>query len=147
MRQSSDSALPEQRSETPLSRIPVRLGRLSENPFNRMRSTEGEKMKCVICGKPADRCHIKTRATGGSDAFFNVVYLCRAEHILQHKLGWHQFCLLHPILMRELKNKGWSFVDRFGVMKIEHDELHPLHRADTPPENAKACTSLVNETA
>lgn len=76
-------------------------------------------MSCLVCNRsPVDRCHIKTRGSGGSNDDWNLVTMCRVHHTESHQLGWFRFAEKYPIVGKELRRKGWEFVDRFGLMKL-----------------------------
>ena len=75
-------------------------------------------MNCIICSKKADRAHIKTRGSGGSDDAWNLMSLCRMHHTEQHASGWFKFANKYPIVMKELEFQGWRFEDNFGMWKL-----------------------------
>jgi hypothetical protein len=76
-------------------------------------------MPCLICSRnKTDRCHIKSRGSGGTDDEWNLVTMCRVCHSIQHSLGWFRFAQKHPVVMQELIHKGWTFEDRFGFPKL-----------------------------
>jgi hypothetical protein len=58
-------------------------------------------MNCEICGMPnADRHHIKTRASGGSNEDFNIIHLCRKHHSECHQIGRWSFAKKYDITER-----------------------------------------------
>lgn len=65
---------------------------------------------CIICGDPSERCHIKSRGSGGGDEEWNIMHLCREHHIEQHKRGWLGFSSVYPVAREELQRKGWEFL-------------------------------------
>jgi hypothetical protein len=68
------------------------------------------KGRCEICGlMPSDPCHLKTVGSGGPDADYNVVSLCRNHHIEQHALGLFKMCEKYPFFRQVIANKGWVF--------------------------------------
>ena len=68
-----------------------------------------EKTACLICGKsPVDKCHIKSKGSGGSTKSFNIVLLCRFHHQEQHKIGILTFIDKYSLFKNELKLKGWE---------------------------------------
>lgn len=88
--------------------------------------TQKEKKKhrelpCLACGStPTDIAHIRSRGSGGKDELFNIIPLCRRDHISQHRLGWYSFARGFPYVMRSLKEKGWEFVG-FKIRRCEFD--------------------------
>lgn len=71
---------------------------------------------CVICGKPSDPCHIKSRGSGGDDAHSNLISFCRTHHQQQHAYGWAKLCFKYPLVVFVLEKKGWVFE------KLHHGE-------------------------
>lgn len=68
-------------------------------------------MNCLICHREgADRCHIKSRGSGGKDDWWNILYLCRSKHRLQHAKGWAWMAKEYPIIDKTLRDFGWSFL-------------------------------------
>jgi hypothetical protein len=53
----------------------------------------------------------------------NLISLCRDCHIIQHRIGWFRFANRYPSVMHELMNKGWKFIDEFGVMKLRSEDV------------------------
>lgn len=47
---------------------------------------------CVICGKPGEPAHLKSRAAGGDDTKENVKSLCHPHHAEFHQMGRYSFC-------------------------------------------------------
>lgn len=65
--------------------------------------------QCVICHKQGvDPCHIKTKGSGGPDADFNLIRMCRQHHTEQHSIGIITMLKKYPILMFVLFSKGWK---------------------------------------
>lgn len=73
---------------------------------------------CVICAKPSDPAHIKSRGSGGDDAPDNVLPLCRFHHQIQHAKGWSMFCSMYPAVGEALSKRGWGMVLEFGVWRL-----------------------------
>lgn len=73
--------------------------------------------QCIICGRRADKCHIKSRGSGGGDAWWNILWMCRTLHVKQHKMGWRTMSRKYPIIAEALRERGWSFT---GWGKIIH---------------------------
>lgn len=46
---------------------------------------------CVVCKHLAERHHIKTRGSGGSDDDHNLLSLCRTCHMEVHRIGLTTF--------------------------------------------------------
>lgn len=72
---------------------------------------------CAICSKPSDPAHIKSRGSGGNDADWNLISLCREHHSIQHSLGWTTFFKKHPIIKAILTRKGWSLDERGKLVR------------------------------
>lgn len=65
--------------------------------------------QCVICNHwGVDPCHIKSKGSGGPDADWNLLRMCRNCHTTQHKVGWFKFIEKHPILILIFMSKGWK---------------------------------------
>ena len=45
---------------------------------------------CIICGRDAEPCHVRSRGAGGTD-LGNIVPMCRIHHTEQHKIGIKTF--------------------------------------------------------
>lgn len=76
-------------------------------------------MSCVACGyHKTDRCHIKSKGSGGSWEESNILSLCRRCHVSQHKIGWKRFCEKYPSVEYELYGKGWEIKLVFGIWKL-----------------------------
>lgn len=77
-------------------------------------------MKCLICNSSqVDRCHIKSRGSGGGDEEHNILYMCRMHHVTQHTYGWAKFCEEFPVVGDKLKELGWEFT--------QHNKLTRSH--------------------
>lgn len=74
--------------------------------------------KCVICGQPAENCHIRTRGAGGTDLDWNIYHACRKHHTEQHSYGFWIFCKKYPVMLKVLSEKGWRFIFFRGVNKL-----------------------------
>lgn len=53
--------------------------------------SEGFQRSCIVCRKNAERHHVKTRGSGGSDEEENLLSLCRGCHIEVHNIGLTTF--------------------------------------------------------
>ena len=73
---------------------------------------------CLICFKPSDAAHIKSRGAGGDDAHDNLIPLCRWHHQLQHSMGWAKFTMGWPIVLNALKDRGWEIRREFGILRL-----------------------------
>lgn len=67
-------------------------------------------MTCIICGRTADACHIKSKGSGGTTDAWNIMHLCRQHHVEQHKLGWDKMSKKYHVVLAELASKGWRFI-------------------------------------
>lgn len=64
---------------------------------------------CLACGyHRSDPCHIKTLKSGGPDAEFNIVPMCRQHHVEQHKIGWDSMRRKYPRLDTHMALMGWQ---------------------------------------
>lgn len=69
-------------------------------------------VSCVICGRvPVDRCHVKTKKSGGSMEDFNIFLACREHHSMQHALGILTFYNRFPQFKDHLSKKGWFLLN------------------------------------
>lgn len=74
---------------------------------------------CIVCGSfKVDRCHIKSKGSGGGIDPNNLILLCRKHHAESHQYGWKKFCEKFPIVEIALNEKGFEFVDEFGITKL-----------------------------
>lgn len=75
---------------------------------------------CIACGiyGVSDRCHLKSKGSGGTWEDENIVLMCREHHSEQHKSGWSKFLEKYPMARHKLKKKGWSIVEVLGVKKL-----------------------------
>lgn len=63
-----------------------------------------------------DPCHIRSRGSGGPDAEFNLIRMCRKHHSEQHQIGWlKMIAKYHPLLMVALMAKGWRLDREQGL--------------------------------
>ena len=69
--------------------------------------------KCILCDSGAERHHIRTRGSGGSDHDCNIMYLCREHHVEIHKIGINTFIRKNN-LNGYMELKGWDY---FEVLK------------------------------
>ena len=78
---------------------------------------------CVVCGlRPVDRCHIKTRGSGGSWDENNIFYACRTHHQEQHRIGLVAFHDKYMSVALEFDRMGWQIEDHFGVRRLRRRE-------------------------
>lgn len=63
---------------------------------------------CWICKRPSDPCHIKTKGSGGDDADWNLMQLCRIHHTEQGTMPIPDFAEKYPVVKFELRKKGWQ---------------------------------------
>ena len=78
---------------------------------------------CSVCydPPPSDPEHIKTKGSGGGDELFNLVSLCRLDHIKVHKIGLIKLANENKSLKKELESKGWNYDDYFRKWKRDMD--------------------------
>lgn len=79
-------------------------------------------MSCIICNKPADKAHIKSKGSGGGMEKENILDLCRLHHRLQHDKGWSYMMDRYPEIKEELNKKGWEINNLFGIPKLRRKE-------------------------
>lgn len=88
----------------------------SEKNLKRIRNSP-----CLACGKiPSDVAHIKSKGSGGGYEEFNLIPLCRSDHIISHKLGWARFLEMHPHVKYALEDMGWQFQEMNGKFLMFH---------------------------
>lgn len=76
--------------------------------------------RCLVCKTtPSDPAHVKSYASGGPDAEFNLIPLCRKCHTEQHKIGQMTFIHKYLAVYFELQLKGWEIHKN----KLFHVEL------------------------
>lgn len=75
-------------------------------------------LPCLICKRPSDPCHVKSRGSGGDDVVSNMLNMCRHHHTESGAIGWDRFIQKHPIVGFVLWSKGWQIQDMFGVKKL-----------------------------
>lgn len=77
------------------------------------------KKQCSVCGKfDVDRCHIKTKGSGGTWDADNILFMCRQHHTEQHQIGWVKFLTKYPNIEWELNEKGWMVESLFGRVRL-----------------------------
>lgn len=66
---------------------------------------------CQACGfeGPVEIHHIRTRGSGGIDAPWNLIVLCRTDHTRWHAMGPIKFLARHPDLFEYLSRCQWYF--------------------------------------
>lgn len=76
--------------------------------------------ECQACGqvRQLDKCHIKSKGAGGGNQDWNIVLMHRGCHIDQHRLGWKRFSEKFPAIQRILEEKGWTFQELFGRVRL-----------------------------
>jgi hypothetical protein len=57
----------------------------------------------------AERHHLKSRGSGGSDDDYNIMPLCRNHHIEIHKIGRNTFISKYK-LSNYMERKGWEYI-------------------------------------
>ena len=62
---------------------------------------------CIVCTRPSDPAHIKSKGSGGPDSSWNLAALCRVHHTEQHAIGWVTFARKYIRVQIDLKAKGW----------------------------------------
>lgn len=80
--------------------------------------------KCLITNCYSKACyhHVKTKGSGGSDHFDNLVPFCFRHHAEVHQLGHLKMSNKYPEFAQVLESKGWEiclFKDRW-VNYSEH---------------------------
>jgi len=75
-------------------------------------------LRCLICNRKAERCHIKTRAAGAGWNDNEWLPLCRRHHIEQHSIGWKTLSDKYPGVIHELEKRGWKLANMFGIWKM-----------------------------
>lgn len=75
---------------------------------------------CVLCGKPSDPAHIKSRGAGGPDDPQNIVSLCREHHSMQHQYGHIRMMEKFPPYRFHLEKMGWGIVLKGYVKMLKH---------------------------
>lgn len=79
---------------------------------------EARTRPCIICRKPSDPCHIRSRGAGGADEEANLLSCCREHHQEQHQIGFVRFAERYPAVRRHLEARGWEIVDVFGLKRL-----------------------------
>lgn len=74
---------------------------------------------CLICARPSDPCHVRSRGAGGGDESWNLMRLCRRHHNEQHAHGWRVMAYKHSAINLDLRLKGWSFDDFNRLIRSE----------------------------
>lgn len=65
---------------------------------------------CLCCGQtPSDVAHIKTKKTGGTIEWANLLPLCRGHHILQHSKGFVWLAETFLNVKYALIQRGWEY--------------------------------------
>lgn len=77
-------------------------------------------LKCLICKKPSEVHHVWHQASGGPDADFNCINLCRQHHQEAHVLATKRMALKYNQFNEWLLVKGWYFDET--RMKWMHKE-------------------------
>lgn len=71
-----------------------------------------EQLKCIVCLKPAEHHHVKSRGSGGGDESSNLMPLCRTHHTEIH---WsrNKFVEKYRKVCEWLLDRGWE-LDEFS---------------------------------
>ncbi len=79
---------------------------------------------CDSCGHCdyLDKCHIQSRGAGGGDQDWNLISMCRSCHIAQHRHGWKSFSEKFPSVQKVLQDKGFTFQELFGRVRLVRDD-------------------------
>lgn len=78
-------------------------------------------MYCVICGsRNIDRCHIKSRGSGGTDDEWNLLLMCRRHHQMQHSKGWKYMADKYEEIDLELRARGFYF-DQHNKLRRDNE--------------------------
>lgn len=86
-----------------------------------MASKKMSHVPCVVdrCGKtPTDKCHVRSKGSGGGNGADNRLMMCRTHHIQQHQYGWDKFISLYPAVGVLLDDMGFEVREVFGVRKL-----------------------------
>ena len=76
-------------------------------------------MKCLVCQDPqTDKCHIKSKGSGGTSDDWNIMNLCRLHHVEQHKIGIITFIKKYSEVQNDLALKGWVIVNEFNKERL-----------------------------
>lgn len=91
--------------------------------------------RCLACGRaPVDAAHVRSKGSGGHDAHFNVIPLCRIHHSEQHSQGWQSFCDKYRTVWEELRHKGWYWDES----RLHHPLFHG--EATDDPDDSQTLT-------
>lgn len=83
-----------------------------------------DSRECQACGcwGQMDACHIVSKGAGGGDEPNNILFMCRLDHQIQHKVGFHALIGMHPHLENILRDKGhevvWEGTPELGSWKL-----------------------------
>ena len=77
-----------------------------------------EAVVCVLCGKKADKAHIRSKGAGGGNGLDDIIPLCREMHAEQQRSGGSAMIKKYPKLKEELSVRGWEIKEVFGLMKL-----------------------------
>jgi len=81
---------------------------------------------CLLCrSNRIDRCHIKSKGSGGPDDNWNIMFLCRFHHQEQHRIGIITFYKKYPNIQKALQFAGWSLDESSGKPRLVHPKLAP----------------------
>lgn len=73
--------------------------------------TRTKPSRCLVCNRPAELHHIKTRGAGGGDQPFNLIPLDREHHMEVHQIGLSKFADKYDEVHHWLTTHGWVFVE------------------------------------
>lgn len=71
---------------------------------------ESHTKRCVICHRyGCDPDHTKTKGSGGSDSYANIIHLCRVHHIEKGQKGITFMANKYHGYRNALVARGWEF--------------------------------------
>lgn len=72
-----------------------------------------------------DAAHVKSKGSGGPDAWINLVPLCRQHHSEQHQSGFQAMIKKFPLLKAFLRKKGWKWEGQGREWRLWNPKLEP----------------------
>jgi hypothetical protein len=93
---------------------------LDHSQESREKSQSLEKMICLVsgCRNTAERHHLKTRGSGGTDDDWNILHICRTHHVEIHAIGFVRFFEKYPNIQNLVESRGWKIENIFGKQKL-----------------------------
>lgn len=90
-------------------------------------------MKCDLCGlnNPTDLHHVKTRKSGGSDHYKNLMRLHRECHTKIHKIGLSTAADKYPTINNWLLERGWTKIDYLNKWSYPPEALDKSKNSTT----------------